>query len=225
MKGFAAQGITEFVICVGYKGEQIKRYFLDYSALNRDFTVSLGHHDDPDGLVFHGDFAEDAWTVTVVDTGLKTMTAGRLNRIEPFVHGERFMATYGDGLADVDISSIVSFHEERGLNATMTTVRPPTRFGIVEIADNGHVSRFREKPQSQDWVNAGFFVFEPEVFEYLKDSDNIMLEHEPLLGLARDDQLAAYRHHGFWHPMDTYRESELLNQMWAADEAPWKTWN
>lgn len=221
MKVFAAQGVTDFVICAGYKGEQIKSYFLNYGALSSDFTIRLGR----DGRVeFHGDHLEREWTVTVADTGQATLTAGRVERIEPYVEGERFIVTYGDGLADIDLAKLIGFHEEHGLKATITTVQPLSRFGLVDIDEDHRVTRFREKPQMDDWVSAGFFVFEPAVFEYLRDSDAIMLEQEPLARMAAERQLAAYRHGGFWQPMDTFRESQLLNEMWNGGQAPWKIW-
>ena len=221
MKIFASEGITDFVICAGYKGEQIKSYFLNYAALNSDFTINLGSSSE---LVVHGNHFESEWKVTVADTGASTLTAGRVERIEKYVSGERFLVTYGDGLADIDMAKLVAFHESHGLTASMTTVRPMTRFGIVEMDSAGKVSRFREKPQSDDWVNAGFFIFEPSIFDYLRDSDQVMLEARPLVTLATNGQLAAYHHDGFWQPMDTYREAQMLNEMWASGAAPWMTW-
>ncbi|HEY3548213.1 MAG TPA: glucose-1-phosphate cytidylyltransferase [Propionicimonas sp.] len=221
MKIFASHGVNEFVICAGYKGEQIKSYFLNLAALASDFTIRPGR----DGAVeFHDDCLERDWTVTVADTGQGTLTAGRVERIEPYVKGERFIVTYGDGLADIDVENLLTFHEMHGLKATITTVRPLSRFGLVDIDEQHRVTRFREKPQMDDWVSAGFFVFEPEVFDYLRDSDQMMLENEPLAKLAAEGQLAAYRHGGFWQPMDTYRESQLLNEMWDSGAAPWKVW-
>ncbi len=220
MKYFSAFGITDFVICAGYKGEQIKEYFLNYDAHNKDFTITLGKSSD---LVFHDDHLESDWRVTVADTGQDTMTAGRVERIERYVGDERFMVTYGDGLADLDLPKLLTFHEEHGRKASITTVRPLSRFGLVDV-DDELVTRFREKPQMDDWVSAGFFVFEPSVFEYMRDGDNVMLEHEPLARLAAEGQLAAYRHDGFWQPMDTYRESVILNEMWESGTAPWRVW-
>jgi len=146
-----------------------------------------------------------------------------VERIERFVQDERFIVTYGDGLADLDVSKLLTFHEDHGRKATITTVRPLSRFGLVDV-DDSLVTRFREKPQMDDWVSAGFFVFEPSIFEYLRDSDDVMLEHEPLARLAAERQLAAYRHEGFWQPMDTFRESMLLNEMWESGSAPWRVW-
>ena len=221
MKLFAAHSITDFVICTGYKGEQIKEYFLNYAAHNNDFTITLGQSSD---LVFHDDHLESEWHVTVADTGPTTLTAGRVERIERFVQGERFIVTYGDGLADLDVSKLLAFHAEHGHKATITTVQPLSRFGLVDVEDS-LVTRFREKPQMDDWVSAGFFVFEPSVFDYLRNGDDMMLEHEPLARLAAEGELAAFRHDGFWQPMDTYRESVLLNEMWDKGTAPWKVWH
>jgi glucose-1-phosphate cytidylyltransferase len=221
MKIFSAQGIDDFVVCAGYKGEQIKSYFLNYGALNADFTISLG---DPSNVEVHGGHLESDWTVTVADTGPGTLTAGRVERIEPYVNGERFIVTYGDGLADIDVNKLLDFHVSHGKIATISTVQPLSRFGLVDVNDQGMVTRFREKPQMDDWVSAGFFVFEPEFFDRIRNSDDVMLEHEPLNQLAAEGQLGAYRHEGFWQPMDTYRESQLLGELWASGDAPWKVW-
>lgn len=221
MKVFATYGLTDFVVCGGYKVEQIKDYFLNYAARNNDYTITLGQRSS---LVFHDDHLESEWHVTVADTGLNTLTAGRVERVQKYVGDERFMVTYGDGLADVDIPGLLDFHEKHARYATITTIRPLSRFGLVDVDEDNLVTQFREKPQLDDWVNAGFFVFEPEVFDYLKDGDGVMLEQEPLVRLAADRQLAAYRHEGFWQPMDTYRESQLLNEMWERGDAPWKIW-
>ena len=221
MKLFAFHGITEFVVCVGYKGDQIKDYFLNYSARNNDFTIHLGRGN---GVDFHGNHDESNWTVTIADTGASTLTAGRVERIERYVAGERFIVTYGDGLADIDVTALVASHERHGTKATISTVRPPSRFGVVEVDGERRVTRFREKPLLEDRVNAGFFVFEPPIFDYLRDSDAVMLEKEPLVQLAAEGELAVYQHDGFWQPMDTYRESLMLNEMWARGDAPWKVW-
>jgi glucose-1-phosphate cytidylyltransferase len=219
MKIYAHYGITEFVVCAGYKGGVIKEYFLNYEALSNDYTIRLGARDS---LEFHGSHSESKWEVTVVDTGHGTETGGRVKLVEPFVGGDRFMVTYGDGLADVDVRALLDFHESHGRLATMTTVRPFSRFGVVEIGPDGDVFSFREKPRYEDWVNGGFFVFEREVFDYL-DMGHI-LEREPLQALAKDGQLKAYRHDGFWQPMDTHREFTMLNDLWIHD-APWKVWD
>jgi glucose-1-phosphate cytidylyltransferase len=216
MKILGRAGLNEFVVCTGYRGEVIKDYFLNYEARNQDFTIHLGSKAE---ISYHGEHDESDWTVTVVDTGQLTQTGGRVKRVESFVDGERCLVTYGDGLADLDVSSLLAFHKSHGRLATVTTVRPPSRFGVMDIDSDGLVEKFREKPQSEGYVNAGFFVFEPGVFEYL-DDDSI-LEHEPLAKLAADGELHAYRHDGFWQPMDTYREFQMLNDLWGSGAAPW----
>ncbi len=220
MKIYSHHGVTEFVIPIGYRGELIKDYFINYEARTNDFTVHLGSKHE---IEYHDSHLESDWRVTVVDTGLETPTGGRVRRIQRFVEGERFMVTYGDGLADVDVSGLLAEHEAHGRLATMTTVRPPTRFGVVDLGADDTVERFREKPRTDDYVNAGFFVFEPKVFDYLEDDS--VLEQTPLESLAKDDQLSAFRHEGFWQPMDTYREFTLLNELWERGDAPWKVWN
>lgn len=217
MKLFSHQGLNEFVICTGYRGEVIKDYFFNYQARINDFTVNLQR---PDDRIIHGTHAED-WIVTVADTGANTQTGARVKRVEKYIDG-RFIVTYGDGLADVDIRRLLAFHESHGKLATVTTVRPLSRFGVMDIQENGQVLRFREKPLTEDYINVGFFVFEPEVLEYL-DNDCV-LEQEPLERLANEKQLMAYRHEGFWQPMDTYREYTMLNDLWSSGEAPWKVW-
>lgn len=222
MKIFAAHGVQDFVVCTGYKGDMIKEYFLDYEARNNDFTITLGKSHE---IAFHDMHQEADWRVTVSDTGPVTQTGGRVRRIKQFVDGERFMVTYGDGLADVDIAALLAFHKAHGKLATITTVRPLSRFGLVDVDEAGIVQRFREKPLLDDWVSAGFFVFEPEIFDVLPaGDDNLVLEQEPLATLAAKGELVAYQHGGFWQPMDTYRESLLLNDMWNVGEAPWKVW-
>lgn len=217
MKVFATHGFTDFVVCTGYRSDVIKDYFLNYEARTNDFTAHLG---SAPRIEIHGNHGDD-WRVTVADTGADTQTGGRVKRIERFVDG-RFMVTYGDGLADVNIADLLAFHESHGKLATVTTVRPLSRFGVMDIDFDGKVERFREKPLTEDFINVGFFVFEPRVFEYL--DDQCVLEQAPLERLASDGQLMAYRHHGFWQPMDTYREYTMLNEMWASGHAPWKVW-
>jgi glucose-1-phosphate cytidylyltransferase len=219
MKNFAAYGLNDFIICTGYRGEIIKDYFLNYESRNNDFTVTLGQKND---IEYHDCHGEGAWKVTVVDTGANTMTGGRVKRASRHISNEQFMVAYGDGLADVDITALLSFHNQHGGLATVTTVRPLSRFGVMDIGEMGEVSRFREKPLTEDFVNAGFFVFEPQVLDLL--DDNCVLEQGPLEELARSGELFAYRHYGFWQPMDTYREMTILNDMWASGTAPWKAW-
>jgi glucose-1-phosphate cytidylyltransferase len=221
MKIFSHFGVTDFVVCIGYRGDVIKDYFANYETRSNDFTVRLGATKD---IVFHDDHRESNWRVTVVDTGQETMTGGRVKRVRPFVAHERCMVTYGDGLADVDIGALLDFHDRHGRLATMTTVRPVTRFGSVDLDDDGTIRQFREKPRGDEYVNGGFFVFEPEVLERYLDEDCV-LEQEPLEALARDGQLMGYRHEGYWQPMDTYREFMMLDDLWRSGKAPWKVWN
>ena len=220
MKVLGAQGITDFVICAGYKSEYIKNYFYNYGASNLDFTVRLG---DQSSTVFHGSHDEFDWTVTVADTGATTMTGGRIKKVEKYLDGEPFLATYGDGIADINLSGLMDFHASHGKTATMTTTQPSSRFGVVDINSAGLVEQFREKPKVNDWINIGYFLFQPEIFSYL--NDNSVLEEEPLRELANLNQLGAYKHSGFWQPMDTFRESQLLNSLWNSGNAPWKVWN
>lgn len=221
MKGLAHGGVTEFVVCAGYRGDVIRDYFLNYEARTNDFTIQLGQRDS---IVYHDAHPESDWRVTVAETGADTMTGGRVKRVERYVAGGRTLVTYGDGLADVDIEALLAFHEGHGRLATVTTTRPLSRFGVMNFGDDGQVEQFREKPIADGYVNAGFFVFEPQVFEYLSDDEGCVLEGEPLAALARDGELMAYRHEGFWQPMDTYREYTMLNEMWRRNDAPWVTW-
>ncbi len=219
MKVLGHQGVEDFVVCTGYKSEYIKNYFTNYGAVNNDFTVTLG---EPGGIEYHGAHDESHWTVTVSDTGADTMTGGRIKRIRKYVEGERFLATYGDGIADVDLEALLEFHKAHGKIATMTAVQPLSRFGVLELDADGSVTQFKEKPQVEGWINIGYFIFEPGVFDYI-DGDESVLEEGPLRRLADDNQIAAYKHTGFWEPMDTHREALMLNALWAKG-APWKIW-
>lgn len=219
MKLYAHYGLTDFILCIGYKGQMIKEYFLNYEVMNNDFTIRLGAKD---GIGFHGNYPEADWVATVIDTGLETNTGGRVKMTERFIEGDTFMVTYGDGVGDIDLQAVLEFHAAHGKIGTMTTVRPLSRFGIVGLEGDGMVSQFREKPQSEDWVSAGFFVFNRRFFDYL--DLNCVLEREPLERLSKDGQLMAYCHRGFWQPMDTYREFRLLNDLWNSGRAPWKVW-
>jgi glucose-1-phosphate cytidylyltransferase len=218
MRGYAACGFTEFIVTVGYKGDLIKNYFLDYFQLHNDFTVSTG-----DGRVDVHDGVRDDWTVHVVDTGIETQTGGRIRRLEPWLRDGRFMLTYGDGVADVDIREVLAFHQRHGRLATVTAVRPPARFGGL-IFEGDVVTEFTEKPQiGEGWINGGFFVLEPGVLDYI-DSDETIWEREPLERLASAGELVAYRHDGFWQPMDTLRDLRLLESLWQSGSVPWKVW-
>lgn len=218
MKVFAAAGIADFVVATGYKSEIVKDYFLNYEGRNNDFTVTLGADR---GITYHGAH-DDSWRVTVAYTGESTMTGGRVFRASRYVQDERFLCTYGDGLADINIADLIAYHKAHRRLATVTTVQPSSRFGVMDIDSQGLVTRFREKPTVEGWINVGYFVFEPQVLDYL-DADCV-LEEEPLAKLAEDGQLVAYRHRGFWQPMDTYREWQALNAAWDRGEAPWRVW-
>jgi glucose-1-phosphate cytidylyltransferase len=215
MKTYAKYGFRDFVIAGGYKHWVIKEYFRDFTLHNRDLEVQMS--DGSHRLI--GKAPEYDWRVTIIDTGVETPTAGRLLRIKDVLAGSRFFLTYGDGVADVDIAKLLDFHLKQGRLATVTAVHPPARFGSLEL-EGDQVSRFAEKPQTeQGWINGGFFVFEPESLSYMRD--DVMLEREPLERLAADTQLAAFRHEGFWQPMDTLRDKRLLESLWSSGKAPW----
>ena len=220
MKVLSQHGIKDFVICTGYKSEFIKTYFANYGSANLDFTIKLG---DQDSIVYHGSHDEFEWTVTVVDTGLETMTGGRIKRAQKFIGDEPFLCTYGDGIADVNVGELMEFHKKHGKHASMTTTQLSSRFGVVDMTEDGTVTQFREKPKVNDWVNIGYFIFNKEVFNYL--DENCVLEETPLRTLAQDQEIGAFKHHGFWQPMDTQREYQILNDIWNKGDAPWKTWN
>lgn len=222
MKGFAHHGLRDFVLCLGYKGQMIKEYFLNYEAMNNDCTIQLGSRS---ALTTHGAHAEQDFRVTLADTGPDALTGARIKRITRYLRpGEPFMVTYGDGVSDVDIGKLLAFHRAHGKRATVTTVRPPSRFGILEVNDDDHVASFAEKPQTDGWASVGFFVFEPDVLDELEEDDACALEGEPLRRLAQEGELMAYRHDGFFFAMDTYREYLHLNELWKSGEAPWAVW-
>jgi glucose-1-phosphate cytidylyltransferase len=217
MKIYAAHGITEFVICLGYKGYFIKEYFANYYLHASDVTFDLGSG----GVEVHQATAEP-WRVTLVDTGEETMTGGRLKRVLPYLGDDDFCFTYGDGVTDLDITALVDYHKQQGTLATVTAVQPPGRFGALET-DEGRVNAFVEKPHGDgSWINGGFFVLSPKVGDYI-EGDSTVWEREPLERLARDRQLSAYRYEGFWQMMDTLRDKNLLEELWASD-APWQVW-
>lgn len=219
MKIYSAHGVDEFVVCLGYKGYVIKEYFANYHLHACDVTFDLAGG----RMEIHQSSAEP-WKVTLVETGDRTMTGGRLRRVLPYLEGEEaFCFTYGDGVADLDVPALLDFHRRSGTLATVTGVQPPGRFGALEIED-GRVSGFREKPQGDGgWINGGFFVLSPEVGRYLHD-DATVWEEEPLEGLARDGELALYQHRGFWQAMDTLRDQRQLQELWNSGDVPWKLW-
>lgn len=220
MKIYATHGHTDFIICLGYKGDIVRDYFLNYEERNRDFTVTLGPH----RVETHSEHNEAGWRVTLAETGLRTQTAGRLLRVARYVGCETFMATYGDGVADIDLTRLLAFHRHQGKLATVTAVRPSSRYGEIMVQD-GMVTTFREKPQIHEgWISGGFFVFEPGLFELIS-GDEIILEAGVLTKLTQMRQLAVFQHEGHWQCMDTYREMKLLNDLWDAEKAFWKAWN
>jgi glucose-1-phosphate cytidylyltransferase len=218
MKGYAAYGFKEFVVALGYKGEVIKDYFLNYRHRASSLTVRL---DSGEATIHDGD-CED-WTAHLLDTGLHTQTGGRIKRAVKFIGNETFMLTYGDGLSNVDLGCLLDFHRRHGCLATVTAVRPPARFGGLSL-DGDLVTHLEEKPQiGEGWINGGFFVLEPKVADYIK-GDETIFEREPLERLAEDGQLVAYRHEGFWQCMDTLRDVRLLESLWESGRTPWKVW-
>jgi glucose-1-phosphate cytidylyltransferase len=223
MRLYAHFGFKEFILCLGYKGMMIKEYFLNYQPLVSDFKIRLG--EAPSVSYLNGRETVD-WSVTLADTGLDAMTGARVKRVEKYIETPRFMLTYGDGLASIDIAALVRFHRTHAKLVTVTGVRPPSRFGEMSVRTDGVVDRFDEKPQiSEGMVNGGFFVCERGFFEYLSDDETCVLEQEPLRRVATDGQLAAYDHEGFWQCMDTYREWQMLTKLWESDSAPWKVWS
>ncbi len=220
MKIYAHYGFKDFVLCLGYRGNMIKEYFLNYEAMTNDFTISLGSKNI---ITPHSTHDEQDFNITLTDTGSKSMTGGRIKRAGQYIDDDLFMATYGDGVSDVDVSKILDFHRSHGKLATATVVRPGSRFGIVDINDTGHVTNFKEKPQLDGWINAGFFVFNRKVLNYL-EGDSCILEQEPMEQLAKEGELMAYKHPGSFMTMDTYREYLQLNALWNNNTAPWKIW-
>ena len=220
MKTYAHYGFQDFVLCLGYRGQMIKEYFLNYEAMNNDFSISLGAKTQ---ISYHGSHAEQDFRVTLADTGIDTMTGGRLQRVQRYVATDTFMLTYGDGVADVNVRALLDYHESHGKIATVTAVRPISRFGILQIGSDERVNAFAEKPKSDGWASAGYLVFNRRIFDYL-DGDACVLEQEPLERLAGEGELMAYRHEGFFFAMDTYREYLYLNDLWKSGEAPWKVW-
>ena len=218
MKHYLHFGLTEFVIALGYKGDYIKGFFKDYYTLSGNLTIDM----ESGRIETHGVQCED-WVVHLMDTGLDTRTGGRIKRLESFLKDEPFMVTYGDGVSNVDLHQLMEFHKKQKTIATLTAVRPPARFGGL-VFDGNFISEFTEKPQiGEGWINGGYLVFEPEVFQYLQD-DMSSLEADAMDRLARDHQLSAYRHDGFWQCMDTLRDKRLLERIWQEGNAPWKTW-
>lgn len=220
MKIYSHFGFNDFIVCLGYKGYIIKEYFAHYFLHESDITFDFRNHNNE---FIHNHTAE-SWRVTLVNTGLETMTGGRIKRIKEYVGNETFMLSYGDGVSDVDIKSLVEFHKSHGKIATVTSIQPSGRYGILDVNDNGQVHGFQEKPKGDGtWVNAGFFVFEPKMIDYIEE-DSTILEKEPLQRLAQNGELLTYKHSGFWQPMDTLRDRTQLESLWQSGKAPWKLW-
>lgn len=219
MKIYSFYGFTEFILCLGYKGYMIKEYFANYFLHNSDVTMDLATNT----LDIHRSGTEP-WKVTLVDTGLSTATGGRIKRIQKYVGNDTFMLTYGDGVGDINISRLLDYHQQHGKFATITAVQPPGRFGALALADDCTVTSFQEKPPGDSaWINGGFFVLEPSIFDYIAD-DDMLWEKEPLSRLAAESQLQAYRHFGYWKPMDTLRDKTALEERWQSGQAEWKIW-
>jgi glucose-1-phosphate cytidylyltransferase len=220
MKTYSHYGFNEFVILLGYKGYIIKEYFANYFLHQSDVTIDLSDN----SMEIHKNNSEP-WKVTLLDTGLNTLTGGRVKRAQEIVGNNSFMLTYGDGVSDIKISDLVNFHKSHGKLITMSAVMPEGRFGALDIKNNNCISSFKEKPKGDgSWINGGFFVCQPEVFNYIKDGDNSIFERKPLEELANNGEMFAYKHIGFWRPMDTMRDKELLIKLWGSNNAPWKVW-
>ncbi len=220
MKTYAHYGFKDFILCLGYRGNMIKDYFLNYESMVNDFTVVLGN--GRTAIQYHNEHDEKDFVVSLLDTGLETLTGGRIKRIEPYIEGDTFLMTYGDGLSDLNVLDLVNFHHSQGKVATVTAIQPTSRFGVLDLREDGTVAGFCEKPQDTQWISGGFFVFHRKVFDYLEDDGP--LEKAPLGKLARDGQLVAYPHTGFWYAMDTYRDFLYLNELWNQGKAPWCVW-
>ena len=218
MKIYSSYGINDFIICCGYKGYMIKEYFANYFLHMSDITFDMKKN----SMEVHHKSVEP-WKVTLVDTGLNTSTGGRLGRVKKYVDDDAFCFTYGDGVADINILDLIKFHKSRKKIATITAVQPPGRFGVLEI-ENDFVIKFKEKPAGdENWINGGFFILEPKVFDYIKD-DSTLWEREPLEKLSQERELSAFKHKGFWHPIDTLRDKNYLEELWISRKASWKTW-
>lgn len=221
MKSYSSYGFNDFVICLGYKGYQIKEFFADYYLHMSDITFDFANEN---GITIHQNIAEP-WRVTLVDTGLYAQTGSRIKKIQKYIGDEPFFLTYGDGVSNVDLHKLLENHREKGKLATLTAIQPGGRFGVLDIDVNNGVNRFSEKAKEDGgWINAGFMVLQPEVFNYLEESDYCIFEKEPMIQLATQGQLNAYKHEGFWQCMDTQRDKSALEDLWSSGRAPWKRW-
>ena len=221
MKIYSAHGINDFVILLGYKGYYIKEFFANYFLHQSDISINLKNN----SIKVLNNSSEE-WNVTLVDTGLNTMTGGRIKKAQKIIGNKPFMLTYGDGVADIDITKLLKFHKSHGRTLTMTSAQPDGRFGALEIDKNNKALEFKEKPRGDgSWINAGFFVCEPKIFDYIKDGDSTVFEQNPLRNLAKDNQIYTYKHDSFWMPMDTLRDKNVLQELWKSNNAKWKIWN
>ncbi len=221
MKIYSYYGFNEFVICLGYKGYLIKEYFANYFLHQNDVTIDIQNNK----MEIHNNLSEP-WKVTLIDTGFNTMTGSRIKKAKKYINNETFMLTYGDGVSNIDINKLLKFHISHGKTITVTAVQPEGRFGALNIENKNMVSNFIEKPKGDNgWTNAGFFVCEPKIFDYIEEGDNVVFEESPLKSITKDGELFAYKHHDFWKPMDTLRDKIQLNKMWESGSAPWKLWN
>jgi glucose-1-phosphate cytidylyltransferase len=220
MKTYAHHGYKEFVLCLGYKGDMIKRFFLDFEWMSNDFTINLRNRME---WITHFRNELEDWKITLADTGQESLTARRIKLIERYIDGEEFHMTYGDGISNVDITKLVEFHKKKGKLATLTGIHPPSRFGTMDVQE-GLVKDFKEKPVLKDMINAGFMVLNKKVLKMIDEKDNYMFEERTLPELSVKNELALFKHEGFWQCMDTYRDYQMLNKMWSQDERPWKVW-
>jgi glucose-1-phosphate cytidylyltransferase len=221
MKTYSNYGFNEFVVLLGYKGYYIKEYFANYFLHQSDVTIDMLNGQ----MEVHNNSSEP-WKVTLLDTGLNTMTGGRIKKAQEFIGDEPFMLTYGDGVANVDINKLVKFHKSHGKAMTMTSAQPDGRFGALNIDSNNKVNEFKEKPKGDgSWINAGYFICQPEVLNYIDNGDDVVFEQEPLKNLAKKGEIYTYKHNGFWMPMDTLRDKMKLNELWDKNKAPWKVWS
>ncbi len=220
MKTYSQYGFNDFVLCLGYKGSVIKQFFLSHELMNSDFSLNLK---DRNNVTSHNSKMED-WNITLAETGLEAQTGTRIKKIEKYIDGDNFLATYGDAVANVDINSLHDFHKKQNTIATLTAVHPHSKWGLVKSGENGLIGEFVEKPFLYDYVNGGFFVFKKNFFDYLDDSDKCVMEGEPFSKLVKENQFSMFKHEGFWHSMDTYKDYTDLNKIWDSGSVPWKIW-
>ena len=221
MKTYSHYGFSDFVLCLGYRGDAIKQFFLTHELMHNDFTLNLS--DRSRDVIHHADLHEN-WTVTLAETGLKSQTGSRIKRIEKYIDTDNFLATYGDGVANINIAEKFAFHKKMGTTATLTGVHPRSRFGLVQRNENGLVEKFVEKPILYDYINGGFYAFKKDIFDHLEEDESCVLETKPFTSLAQKKQLSMYVHDGFWYAMDTYKDYLELNKMWDEGNRPWKIW-